>query len=228
MRERKYLFHQLFKLQEQEKCQNLSESAAFCTQLLAKQSPGYCFFFTTCAQSYFPRTTLSLTPGRSWVLPPSTSTTLCSCRLCPSPGMKTTASLPLDSRTRAHFLFAELGFLGFRIMVFRTTAFSWGRPNVAPTDVAAALAFPWRCIWLRVAMVLDRWGGIQADACWETADSEDIHSRGGSDQWTQVQLLSYTTWMTVIQNLEMFDQTHINHLSQRPALFLLASPFQLF
>lgn len=133
----------------------------------------YCFFFTTWLQSYFPRTTLSLTPGRSCVLPPSTSTTLCSCRLCPSPGMNTTASLPLDSRTRAHFLFAELGFLGFRIMVFRTTAFSWGRPNVAPEDFGGGFGFPWRCIWLRVAIVLDRRGAVQGEACWQAAETEN-------------------------------------------------------
>lgn len=83
----------------------------------------YCFFFTTWEQSYLPRMTFSFTPGRSWVLPPSTSTTLCSWRLCPSPGINTTASFPLESRTRAHFLFAELGFFGFRIIVLSTTAF---------------------------------------------------------------------------------------------------------
>lgn len=123
-------------------------------QVLCQWGSLYCFFFTTWAQSYFPRTTLSFTPGKSWVLPPSTSTTLCSCRLCPSPGINATASFPLESRTRAHFLFAELGFFGFRIIVLSTTALSWGQPNVALRDLGGGLGFPWRCIWLRVAIVL--------------------------------------------------------------------------
>merc|ERR1719354_93216 len=121
-------------------------------------SSDQCFFFTTWAQSYLPRTTVSLTPGRSCVLPPCTSTTLCSWRLCPSPGMNTTASLPLDSRTRAHLRLAELGFFGLRIMVFRITAFNCGRPNVAPSFGGRGAGLPSRCIWFRVAMVLDRMG----------------------------------------------------------------------
>ncbi len=91
-------------------------------------SSNYCFFFTTCAQSYLPLTTVILTPGKSCVLPPCISTTLCSWRLCPSPGMYATASWPLDRRTRAHLRLAELGFLGFLIMVFSTTALSCGCP----------------------------------------------------------------------------------------------------
>src|SRR5438128_2621760 len=41
----------------------------------------------TPAASSVPRTTLYLTPGRSLTRPPRTSTTECSCRLWPSPGM---------------------------------------------------------------------------------------------------------------------------------------------
>lgn len=117
------------------------------------------YFFFTWAQSYFPRTTLSFTPGRSCVRPPSTKTMLCSCRLCPSPGIKTTTSLPLLSRTRAHLRFAELGFLGLRIMVFSTTPFSWGQPPKGPTLGGGRLGLPARCIWFRVAMLRDAISG---------------------------------------------------------------------
>lgn len=119
-----------------------------------KTSVNYCFFLTTCAQSYFPLTTVSLTPGRSCVRPPCTNTTLCSWRLWPSPGMNTTASFPLERRTRAHLRFAELGFFGFLIMVFRTIALSCGRPKVALTFLGGGEGFPLRCIWLRVAIDL--------------------------------------------------------------------------
>lgn len=129
----------------------------------------YCFFFTTCAQSYLPLTTVSLTPGRSCVLPPCINTTLCSCKLCPSPGINTTASLPLERRTRAHLRLAELGFFGFLIMVFRTTAFSCGRPNVAPSFLGGGDGLPWRCIWLSVAIVLVKRGPGQGYANCEAA-----------------------------------------------------------
>lgn len=53
-----------------------------------------------------------LIPGKSFVLPPLTSTTECSCRLCPSPGMYAIVVSPVLSLTLATFLTAELGFLG--------------------------------------------------------------------------------------------------------------------
>lgn len=115
-------------------------------------SPASHFFFCTWPQSYLPRTTVSFTPGRSWVRPPCTSTTWCSCRLWPSPGMKHTASRPVLSRTRQHLRLAELGFLGFRMNVRNTTPFSCGRPAVGPRGGGGLLGSPRRCIWFRVAM----------------------------------------------------------------------------
>ena len=44
-------------------------------------------YFLTWAKSYFPRMHFSLTPGKSGTRPPLTKTMLCSCKLCPSPGM---------------------------------------------------------------------------------------------------------------------------------------------
>lgn len=140
----------------------------------------YCFFFTTWAQSYLPLITVSFTPGRSCVLPPWTSTTLCSWRLCPSPGIKTTASFPLDRRTLAHLRLAEFGFLGFRMSVFRMTAFIWGRPNIALTRGRGGDGFPRRCIWLSVAMVLERTGPVHderdCDTAWRHTHKEIVVS----------------------------------------------------
>ena len=42
--------------------------------------------------------------------PPRTSTTLCSCKLCPIPGMYALISMLFDKRTRAYLRNAELGF----------------------------------------------------------------------------------------------------------------------
>lgn len=84
-------------------------------------------FLITAAQSNTPRTTLCLTPTRSWQRPPRTNTVLCSCRLWPSPGTYAVTSLPLVRRTRTQRRLAEFGFLGFRMIVFSTTAFMKGR-----------------------------------------------------------------------------------------------------
>src|SRR3954468_25104452 len=55
---------------------------------------------------------LERTPGRSLTRPPRTSTTECSCRLCPSPGMYDVTSSPFVRRTRATLRRAEFGFFG--------------------------------------------------------------------------------------------------------------------
>ena len=55
------------------------------------------------------------TPGRSCARPPLTSTTLCSWRLCPSPGMYAWRTFPDVRRTRATLRLAELGFLGLAV-----------------------------------------------------------------------------------------------------------------
>ena len=68
------------------------------------------------------------TPGRSWVRPPLTITTLCSCKLCPSPWMYAMTVLPLESFTRATFRLAELGFLGDWTNICVQTPLRWGEP----------------------------------------------------------------------------------------------------
>src|SRR5690606_38784717 len=47
--------------------------------------------------------------------PPRISTTLCSCRLCPIPGIYAVTSMLLDKRTRAYLRNAEFGFLGVKV-----------------------------------------------------------------------------------------------------------------
>ena len=54
-------------------------------------------------------------PGRSLTRPPRMSTTECSCRLWPSPGMYEVTSMPLVNRTRATLRSAEFGFLGVEV-----------------------------------------------------------------------------------------------------------------
>ena len=55
--------------------------------LLAPYLERACLLFATPAVSSVPRMMWYLVPGRSFTLPPRIITTLCSCRLCPSPGM---------------------------------------------------------------------------------------------------------------------------------------------
>ena len=55
--------------------------------LLAPYLERACFLLATPAVSRVPLTIWYLVPGRSFTLPPRISTTLCSCRLCPSPGI---------------------------------------------------------------------------------------------------------------------------------------------
>lgn len=115
---------------------------------------GHFLSFLTCVKSYFPRTHLSLTPGRSCTLPPLTSTTLCSWRLWPSPGTYAVTSLPLLNRTRTHFRFAEFGFLGFLIRVLKTTPRRNGRQSSGPGLGGGLLKAPRLCIWFSVDMHL--------------------------------------------------------------------------
>src|SRR5512139_240783 len=65
--------------------------------------------------SRVPRMIWYRTPGRSLTRPPRISTTECSWRLCPSPGMYDVTSIPLDKRTRATLRRAELGFFGVTV-----------------------------------------------------------------------------------------------------------------
>src|SRR5699024_5586148 len=52
------------------------------------------------------------TTGKSFTRAPRTSTTLCSCKLWPIPGIYALISILLDKRTRAYLRNAEIGFLG--------------------------------------------------------------------------------------------------------------------
>src|SRR5213078_870726 len=71
-----------------------------------------CLRSETPAASSAARMTLYRTPGRSLTRPPRTSTTECSWRLWPSPGMYVVTSIPLVKRTRATLRNAEFGFFG--------------------------------------------------------------------------------------------------------------------
>src|SRR5204862_1670458 len=71
-----------------------------------------CLRSLTPCRSSEPRTMWYRTPGRSLTRPPRTSTTLCSCRLWPSPPMYEMISNPFVSRTLATLRSAEFGFLG--------------------------------------------------------------------------------------------------------------------
>src|SRR5918992_4234493 len=65
-------------------------------------------------------------PGRSLTRPPRTSTTECSCRLCPSPGMYAVTSIWLVRRTRATLRSAEFGFFGVVVYTRVQTPRRWG------------------------------------------------------------------------------------------------------
>src|SRR6266516_736586 len=67
-------------------------------------------------------------PGRSRTRPPRMSTTECSCRLCPSPGMYAPTSIPFVRRTRATFRRAEFGFLGVCVITRVQTPRRCGAP----------------------------------------------------------------------------------------------------
>jgi hypothetical protein len=57
--------------------------------------------------------------------------------------------MPLESLTRTHFLVAELGFSGFLMIVFRTTAFKWG---AKPMGVSFFVFFTFdgvRCLFFK-------------------------------------------------------------------------------
>src|SRR5919199_904845 len=82
-------------------------------------------------------------PGRSLTRPPRTSTTECSWRLCPSPGMYVVTSMPFVRRTRATLRSAEFGFFGVCVKTRVQTPRRCGAPATAVTaalvGVAAAL-----------------------------------------------------------------------------------------
>ena len=119
-------------------------------QIIAVLETIYSHLFTGWAQSYFPLITFILIPGKSWVRPASTNTTLCSCRVCPTPGMYAVNSFPLLSLTLQHLRWAEFGFLGLRIMTCNTIPFIWGLPSRTLFFLGLGFKGPFRIIWFIV------------------------------------------------------------------------------
>src|SRR5690625_3684545 len=74
-----------------------------------------CARHSTSAVSSAPRTTCYRTAGKSFARPPRSNTTLCSCRLCPIPGIYACTSMLLDKRTLAYLRSAEFGFFGVNV-----------------------------------------------------------------------------------------------------------------
>src|SRR5579862_9809264 len=106
-------------------------------------------------------------PGKSLTRPPRMSTTECSCRLCPMPGMYAVTSTPLVRRTRATLRKAEFGFFGVMVRTWVQTPRFWGAPPIGnclsrkelyDTLMAGALLFtdtflrPLRTSWLIVGI----------------------------------------------------------------------------
>src|SRR3954452_556842 len=90
-------------------------------------------------------------PGRSLTRPPRTSTTECSCRLWPSPGMYAVISTPFVSRTRAALRSAEFGFFGVRVKTRVQTPRRCGDPWRAGVFVFSGAALrPLRTSWFKV------------------------------------------------------------------------------
>lgn len=85
-----------------------------------------CIRLFTPAVSSVPLMIWYLTPGRSLTLPPLIRTTLCSCRLCPIPGIYAVTSIPFVRRTLAIFLKAEFGFFGVTVLTTEHTPLFWG------------------------------------------------------------------------------------------------------
>src|SRR5439155_16457547 len=112
-----------------------------------------CLRSDTPAASSAARITLYRTPGRSLTRPPRTSTTECSWRLWPSPGMYVPTSIPFVSRTRAILRSAEFGFLGVIVDTRVHTPRFWGAPWSAGVLVFSRLVSrPLRISWLTVGM----------------------------------------------------------------------------
>src|SRR3954469_18778263 len=81
------------------------------------------------------------------------STSECSCRLWPTPGMYAVTSMPLVSRTRATLRSAEFGFFGVVVYTRVHTPRRWGEPFNAGVLVFSTLSSrPLRTSWLIVGM----------------------------------------------------------------------------
>lgn len=89
------------------------------------------------------------------ILPPRIKTTECSWRLCPSPGMYAVTSMLLESRTRAIFRIAELGFFGVIVVTRTHTPRFWGFPcNAGAFDLNSSFFLPFFTSWLIVGIRL--------------------------------------------------------------------------
>src|SRR5439155_25086821 len=79
------------------------------------------------------------------------STTECSCRLCPSPGMYVVTSIPLVRRTRATLRRAEFGFFGVDVYTrVHTPRFCGHSCNAGLLVLYFGLLRPCRTNWLNV------------------------------------------------------------------------------
>src|SRR5215218_8731015 len=137
-----------------------------------------CLRLSTPRASRVPRTMWYRTPGRSLTRPPRTSTTECSCRLWPSPGMYAVTSIWLVSRTRQTLRSAEFGFFGVVVYTRVHTPRRWGaatfflrplpdfRPGVASFFFGALrpLRTSWEVVGIRREMVAATAGVVGPDA----------------------------------------------------------------
>src|ERR1700752_937723 len=95
------------------------------------------------------------TPMRSFTRPPRITTTECSWRLCPSPGMYAVTVLPFVRRTRAIFRIAEFGFFGVVVVTLTHTprlngdGYDAGRFLILLNPYDKATAFDFRRTFFR-------------------------------------------------------------------------------
>src|SRR6056297_1606088 len=122
--------------------------------LLAPYLERLCNLSATPAVSKAPRTTVYRTPGRSFTRPPRIKTILCSCKLCPSPGIYAITSIPFVNRTFATFRRAEFGFLGVVVYTRVQTPLFCGQESKA-RDLLAMLIFflPFFTNWFIVGIL---------------------------------------------------------------------------
>src|SRR3954453_23693980 len=140
-------------------------------------------------------------PGRSLTRPPRISTTECSWRLCPSPGMYEVTSMPFVSRTRATLRSAEFGFFGVvvetRVQTPRrcgaASCFLRPCPDLRPGVATFFFGFlrPLRTSWLmlgmRRRMLAAKHGGDPSPCQWGEAWGVGSAWGGGvgGGQWAE-------------------------------------------
>src|SRR5476651_575703 len=96
------------------------------------------------------------------------STSECSCRLCPTPGMYVVTSMPVVSRTRATLRSAEFGFFGVWVKTRVQTPRRCGELLSAGVLVFSGLVCrPLRTSWAIVGTPLLPVMGFP-QCCWET------------------------------------------------------------